>query len=152
MAVNFYSQDTGFLPAGKVKTAAWLRDVVRAEGYRPGHISLIFCSPVYHLDLNRKYLGHDYHTDVITFDYGDSAVGGVVSGDIFIDPVRVRQQAAEWDTAPGEELMRIMLHGILHLCGHDDRTPDQTDAMRAVENKYLDVYLRSHGKFPVFNL
>lgn len=139
MAIRFYSQECDFLPPGRRRIAAWVRETVASEGYKPGEIAFVFCSPEYHIEVNRKYLGHDYHTDVITFDYSDLAEG-IVSGDIMIDQRQVAEQAAGWGSTPEEELKRIMIHGILHLCGYGDKTPEEQQVMRAKEEQYMAKY------------
>lgn len=152
MAVRYYSEGCGFLPKGRTKITAWIRETIASEGFRTGDVSYIFCSPDFHMEMNRNYLGHDYHTDVITFDYSDPENKKTVSGDIFIDPWTVMAQAAEWDSTPGEELMRVMLHGVLHLCGHGDKTSAEEKKMRSLEDKYLAEYRRNHGAYPPFTL
>lgn len=152
MAVRYYSEDCSFLPSGRMKISAWVRETVASEGYRTGEVSFVFCSPEYHIGMNREYLGHDYHTDVITFDYSDLAGRKIVSGDIFIDPRQVRSQAAEWGAPPAEELMRVMIHGVLHLCGHGDKSTAEQRKMRSLEDKYLSVYKERHGGFPPFEI
>lgn len=151
MAVSFYSQDCNFLPTGRRKIAAWVKDTVREEGFTPGDITFIFCSPEYHLALNRQYLGHDYQTDVITFDYSNINPdgGGIVSGDIFIDPTQTASQAAQWGAPKEEELYRVMIHGVLHLCGYKDKTKPQQSTMRSKENTHLTTYKQLHGIFKI---
>ena len=85
MAVHFYNQDSDYLPKGRVKIGKWVRETIHNEGYKAGEICYIFCSSANHIEMNRQYVGHDYYTDVITFDYSDLEGRGVVSGDIFID-------------------------------------------------------------------
>ncbi len=135
------------MPPGRRKIAAWVKDTIQAEGYKTGDITYIFCSPEYHLAMNRQYLGHDYQTDVITFDYSDLTATGIVSGDIFIDPAQVACQAVEWGTDPDEELFRVMIHGVLHLCGYGDKTPTQQTTMRTKENTRLIAYKQLHNTF-----
>lgn len=150
MALSFHSEQCDFLPNERRKIAGWIKGVIAEEGYRTGDVAYIFCSPEYHLDINRTYLQHDYNTDVITFDYSDLTGKGIVSGDIFIDPQTVRSNAGIVDTEPAEELMRVIVHGVLHLCGHGDKTPAQEKSMRAFENRYLAVYSTQWGCFPKF--
>lgn len=150
MPVRYYSEDCGFLPRARMKITAWVRETIAAEGFRTGEISYIFCSPEYHIGINRQYLGHDYHTDVITFDYSDLEGRKTVSGDIFIDHEKVRSQAAEWGSSPEEELMRVIIHGVLHLCGHGDKTPEEERQMRALEDKHLAAYKDANISFPKF--
>jgi rRNA maturation RNase YbeY len=100
-------------------------------------VNFVFCGRERHLGMNRQYLGHDWPTDVITFDYSE---GGVVGGDIFIDPATVAENAAGLCVAPEVEMRRVMIHGVLHLCGLDDGTARQRRAMRAKEDLYLSRY------------
>lgn len=150
MALSFHNEDCGFLPCGRRSIAQWIKGVITAEGYKPGDLAYIFCSPDYHLNINRTYLQHDYNTDVITFDYSDLTDGRIVSGDMFIDPQTVRSNAGIVGSQPQEELMRVIVHGVLHLCGHGDKTPAQEKKMRALENKYLAVYRTEIGDYPKF--
>jgi len=151
MAVRYFDEGAGFMPKQRMKISRWITAVSAAEGFRAGDISYIFCSPEYHLQINRQYLGHDYQTDVITFDYSDLKDRKTVSGDIFIDPATVRRQAAEWDASPAEEMMRVIVHGVLHLCGHGDKSAAQQKRMRSLEDKYLSEYIRENGGLPSFN-
>ncbi len=105
-----------------------------------GPVNYIFCSPERHLEINRQFLGHDYRTDVITFDYSDLEGRKTVSGDIFIDPGTVADNAAGLGVAPVVEMRRVLVHGVLHLCGYGDKTLKQQVQMRAKEDFYLAGY------------
>lgn len=137
MAVHFYNEGTDYLPKGRVKLNQWIRQTIHNEGFRVGEIGYIFCSSDYHIDINRQYLGHDYHTDVITFDYSDLEGRKVVSGDIFIDPETVADNADLLGTNPDEEQLRVIIHGILHLCGYKDKSDSEAAQMRQKEDFYL---------------
>ena len=137
MAVHFYNEGTDYMPKGRVKLNQWVRQTIHNEGFRVGEIGYIFCSSDYHIDINRQYLGHDYHTDVITFDYSDLEGRKVVSGDIFIDPETVADNADLLGTNPEEEQLRVIIHGILHLCGYTDKSDSEAAQMRAKEDFYL---------------
>lgn len=137
MAVHFYNEGTDYMPKGRVKLNQWVRQTIHNEGFRVGEIGYIFCSSDYHIDINRQYLGHDYHTDVITFDYSDLESRKVVSGDIFIDPETVADNADLLGTNPEEEQLRVIIHGILHLCGYKDKSDSEAAQMRAKEDFYL---------------
>lgn len=137
MAVHFYNEGIDYLPKGRVKLNQWVRQTIHNEGFRVGEIGYIFCSSDYHLGINRQYLGHDYHTDVITFDYSDLEGRRVVSGDIFIDPETVADNADLLGTDPAEEQLRVIIHGILHLCGYKDKSDAEAAQMRQKENFYL---------------
>lgn len=137
MAIHFYNQDTDFLPKGRVRINRWVRESIHNEGYKVGEISYIFCSSENHREMNRQYVGHDYFTDIITFDYCDLEGRGVVSGDIFIDHETVADNAQTLGTNPTEELHRVIIHGILHLCGYKDKTPEEEGQMHQKEDFYL---------------
>lgn len=137
MAVHFYNEGTDYLPKGRVKLNQWVRQTIHNEGFRVGEIGYIFCSSDYHIGINRQYLGHDYHTDVITFDYSDLEGRRVVSGDIFIDPETVADNADLLSTDPAEEQLRVIIHGILHLCGYKDKSDAEAAQMRQKEDFYL---------------
>lgn len=137
MKINFYSEDCNYLPKERMKIRRWIAQTIHNEGFKGGEISYIYCSGDYHLNVNRTYLGHDYRTDVITFDYSDLTGRGVVSGDIFIDHETVADNAKGLGTDPREELLRVIIHGILHLCGYKDKTDAEAAQMRQKENFYI---------------
>ena len=110
--------------------------VAASELRKIGIINIIFCSDNYILDVNMKYLQHDYFTDIITFDYCEK---DILSGDLFISIDSVRENALFYGTEFPEELNRVMVHGVLHLIGYDDHTEDDIKTMRSKENYYLDL-------------
>lgn len=132
--ISYYTQDTDFVFKGKQFNNKWLRMVAESEIKRIGDISIIFCSDNYILEVNMKYLQHDYFTDIITFDYCE---GDRLSGDLFISIDSVRENAKFYNTEFNEELNRVMVHGILHLIGYDDHTQKDQKLMRTKENYYL---------------
>lgn len=132
--ISYYFEDTDFVYKKKTITNKWLRLVAGSEIRRIGDISIIFCSDNYILDINQKYLQHDYFTDIITFDYCD---GDKLSGDLFISVDSVRENSIEFGTTFEEELNRVIVHGVLHLIGYDDHTDDDIAMMRKKENYYL---------------
>ncbi|MBR3682962.1 MAG: rRNA maturation RNase YbeY [Tidjanibacter sp.] len=140
MAVHFYNQDSNYLPKGRVKIGKWVRETIHNEGYKAGEICYIFCSSANHIEMNRQYVGHDYYTDVITFDYSDLEGRGVVSGDIFIDHETVADNAQQLGTDPAEEQLRVIIHGVLHLCGYKDKSDQEAAQMRQKEDFYLARY------------
>lgn len=113
---------------------AWVKAVAAAHGRRVGDIAYIFCDDAKILEVNRQYLQHDYYTDIITFDY---SAGDLISGDLFISLDTVKSNAEAMGTAYGEELHRVLIHGILHLCGIDDKGPGERENMEAEENRAL---------------
>ncbi|MBR2423902.1 MAG: rRNA maturation RNase YbeY [Tidjanibacter sp.] len=140
MAVHFYNQDSDYLPKGRMKIGKWVRETIHNEGYKAGEICYIFCSSANHIEMNRQYVGHDYYTDVITFDYSDLEGRGVVSGDIFIDHETVADNAQQLGTNPAEEQLRVIIHGVLHLCGYKDKSDQEAAQMRQKEDFYLARY------------
>ena len=136
--IVYLSEDTPFRFDGKKqRTSRWLREVARRAGREIGDLSVVFCSDPYILGVNREYLGHDYYTDIITFDYCE---GDLLSGDLIISVDTVRANAAEYGAASfEEELCRVIVHGLLHLIGFDDHTDAERKEMRAQENAALEL-------------
>ena len=132
--VSYYTEDISFQFKEKRLTSRWLKFVAESETKRLGDIAVIFCSDHYILDVNMKYLQHDYFTDIITFDYCE---GNVLSGDLFISIDSVRENAAFYGSEFADELNRVIVHGLLHLIGYDDHTEEDIAQMRAKENYYL---------------
>lgn len=110
--------------------------VAESEIRRIGDVNIIFCSDNYILDVNLKYLQHDYFTDIITFDYCEN---NVLSGDLFISVDSVRENSVFYNTEFEDELNRVMVHGILHLIGYDDHTEEDQKVIREKENYYLSL-------------
>jgi rRNA maturation RNase YbeY len=134
--ISYYKEDTGFVFKGRTLNNRWLRMVAGSEIRRIGDISIIFCSDNYILDVNMRYLQHDYFTDIITFDYCE---GDKLSGDLFISVDSVRENAAFYGTEFKDELNRVIVHGVLHLIGYDDHSEEDIKEMRAKENYYLSL-------------
>lgn len=134
--ITYHFEQTKFVFRQKTLTSKWLRLVAESEIRRIGDISIIFCSDNYILDINRRYLGHDYFTDIITFDYCD---GDRLSGDLFISVDSVQENSVEYGTEFKDELNRVIVHGILHLIGYDDHTEEDVKVMRSKEDYYLSL-------------
>lgn len=132
--VSYFTEDIAFNFKEKRLTSRWLKFVAESESKRLGDIAVIFCSDNYILDVNIKYLQHDYFTDIITFDYCE---GNVLSGDLFISIDSVRENAVFYGSEFADELNRVIVHGLLHLIGYDDHTEEDIAQMRAKENYYL---------------
>lgn len=132
--VSYFTEDISFQFKEKRLTSRWLKFVAESETKRLGDIAVIFCSDHYILDVNMKYLQHDYFTDIITFDYCE---GNVLSGDLFISIDSVRENAAFYGSEFADELNRVIVHGLLHLIGYDDHTEEDIAQMRTKENYYL---------------
>ena len=114
----------------------WIRETITSEGFRSGEISFIFCGDNYLHQINKEYLRHDTYTDIITFDNSDEE--GTISGDIFISVERVEENALGFQVSSTDELHRVIIHGILHLCGYLDKKPADKKQMTEKENYYLN--------------
>ncbi len=121
------------------QTTAWIRKVAATHGRKVGEIGYMFVDDERILEVNREYLGHDYYTDIITFDYDE---GEVINGDLVISVDTVRTNAAKYGKSYAEELHRVIIHGVLHLCGINDKGPGEREIMEAEEDKALAL-LRS---------
>ncbi len=136
MAISFYAEGVKLPAIKKRETAAWIQRVAAQYDKRCGDIAYIFCDDEKILEVNREYLSHDYYTDVITFDYTEK---NRISGDIFISLDTVRSNAEQFGVAYDDELHRIIIHGVLHLCGIDDKGPGERERMTEHENRALQL-------------
>lgn len=134
--ISYFTEDVVFKFKNKRLNNKWLTLVAESEVKRIGDISIIFCSDSYILDINIRYLHHDYFTDIITFDYTE---GDRLSGDLFISLDTVRANAAEYGSDFETELNRVMVHGVLHLIGYDDHSSADKKLMREKEDYYLSL-------------
>ena len=134
--VSYFFENTDFKLKGKTRIKQWLKLVAESEIFTLGNVSVIFCSDNYILDINQRYLQHDYFTDIITFDYTE---GTKISGDLFISVDSVRENSIEYGTEFEDELHRVIVHGILHLIGYDDDSEEDIKVMRAKEDYYLSL-------------
>lgn len=134
--VSYQSIGVKMPQIGRRQTTAWIRRVAEAYGMKVGDIAYIFCDDAKILEVNQEYLKHDYYTDIITFDYTED---NVISGDIFISLDTVKSNAEQLECDYQRELHRVIIHGILHLCGIEDKTPDARKVMEAAEDKALDM-------------
>ena len=135
MAVSFFIKDVDFTWNHEEKIRLWVEKAIDNEqpGLNVGEISIVFCSDEYLLDINRRYLDHDYYTDIITFPYTPNPL----SADLYISIERVQDNALDRGIHFWEELARVIIHGILHLCDHSDDTEKEKTKMRSLENFYL---------------
>ena len=130
-----YNTENVRMPAiRRRETTAWIRRVVATYGRKVGEIGYLFCNDEKILEVNREYLGHDYYTDIITFDYDE---GKTVNGDLVISLDTVRTNAEKFGRDYEEELHRVIIHGILHLCGINDKGPGEREIMEAAEDQAL---------------
>lgn len=138
MSIYYHTEDVSSPKFSKRKISSWIKETIINEEKTVGDISFIFCSDDFILDVNKKYLNHDYYTDIITFDYVEDKV---ISGDIFISCDRVRENALQFKVTFEMELFRIIIHGVLHLLGYKDKTKKDKIEMTEKENFYLSRLL-----------
>ncbi len=136
--INFHIEDIDFKIQQKQKIKNWLKSVVVNEGFILGDLNYVFCSDDYLLKINVEYLEHDYLTDIITFDNSEDEA--LIEGDIFISIDRVKDNAGTFQVSDDYELKRVLVHGILHLCGYFDKTDEEEKLMRSKENQYLQLF------------
>ncbi len=134
MAISYQTEGIGFPAIKRRATTNWIKQVVAVHSRKVGDIAYIFCSDEKILEVNKQYLDHDYYTDIITFDYSE---GNRISGDLFISLDTVKSNAEKFGTDYDEELHRVIIHGVLHLCGLKDKTPKEEKEMRAKEEEAL---------------
>lgn len=136
--VNFFSEDIDSPNLDEDGLISWLSLVCKSEALILNEINIIFCSDDYLLKMNIEHLSHDYYTDIITFDY---CYDKEVLGDLFISLERVLENAKTNNVLYISELCRVIVHGILHLCGYKDKTLQESSLMRSKENHYLSLYV-----------
>lgn len=136
MEILFNAEEIKMPAIDQERISKWISRVVVNSGARVGDISYIFCDDEYLLDINRKYLNHDYYTDIITFDYVEE---DIISGDLYISVDTVRDNAEQFKVSFQEELSRVIIHGVLHLLGVDDKTPEDQTVMTQRENESLQL-------------
>lgn len=135
MAISFFTEGSASMPEiKKTDIRNWVKQVALLHGKRVGEISYIFCDDEKILEVNLQYLQHDYYTDIITFDY---TVGDKISGDLFISLDTVRTNSEQFEQPYERELHRVIIHGILHLCGINDKGPGEREIMEKHENEAL---------------
>ena len=134
--INFYSEND-FILEDSNRYSKWVEQVIESENMKLEEINYIFCDDEYLLKLNVEFLSHDTYTDIITFN---NNVGTILQGDIFISTQRVRDNAEAFDVIFEEELRRVLSHGILHLCGYNDKTEEETLIMRAKEEEKMKLF------------
>ena len=120
------------------RISAWIKDVAASHGYEVGNLTYCFCNDEYILETNRKFLQHDYYTDIITFDYTHR---NRVNGDMVISLDTVASNALDLGVSYDSELLRVIIHGVLHLCGINDKGPGEREIMEAAENQALQAML-----------
>lgn len=142
-SIGFHLQSKKYSLTGRKLISQWILQCIDNEGYTSGDINIIFVTPTKLLKINQIHLNHNTHTDIITFDY---TVGNIVSGDLYISFDRVRENAKSYGVSFSDELLRVIIHGVLHLMGYKDKSGVARKEMRAKEDHYLSLY---HQKFHV---
>ena len=135
MAVDFFCEDVERPRVKYIALKNWIKSVIESHKKKVGKIAYVFCLYLFLLNMNKEYLKHDYYTDVITFDNTEDEKGKI-SGEIYISVDRVAENAKTYNTED-TEIFRVIIHAILHLLGYDDKTPEEQEKMRAMEDKCL---------------
>ncbi|MEP0367912.1 MAG: rRNA maturation RNase YbeY [Cyclobacteriaceae bacterium] len=138
-SIEFLTEDISFALPDEKSVSDWLKTVANKEGKNISTLTYIFCSDEYLLAINKEYLKHNYYTDIITFDNSISDEG--ILGDIFISIDRVKENASEFNEPIERELNRVIVHGLLHLCGYKDKTETEQNVMRQREDAYISLRL-----------
>ena len=138
--ISFLTENIKMPKIDRKEVRAWIAAVAATyDGRKVGNLNYIFCNDDRILEVNKEFLGHDYYTDIITFDYSEPAV---VSGDMFISLDTVLGNSSKFHTSYDKELMRVIIHGVLHLCGINDKGPGERAVMEAAEEKALDIWFK----------
>ncbi|MGB4204669.1 MAG: rRNA maturation RNase YbeY [Bacteroidales bacterium] len=136
--ISFHSLMPGFQLKKKREIKSWIKRVIETENQKLGQVDIIFCSDEYLLEMNVKYLNHNYITDIITFGFNEDPEK--ISGDLFISVERVEENAQAYNTTFDDELRRVIVHGILHLIGYDDKEKADKQIMTGKEDFYLSEF------------
>ncbi|MGV3597944.1 MAG: rRNA maturation RNase YbeY [Bacteroidota bacterium] len=134
--ISFFTEDVDYTLKDKLKIKRWIQQTVSSESKKTGDINIIFCSDEYLLEVNKQYLNHDYYTDIITFNYNTDKI----NGDLFISLDRVADNANQNNVPRETELLRVIIHGVLHLLGYNDKTAKEEREIRAKEDSCIKVY------------
>jgi rRNA maturation RNase YbeY len=137
-ALAFFYEDTSFKLTSRKKIRKWIEQVIHEEGYALNHINYIFCSDAYLLDINTTHLQHDFYTDIVTFD--QSSDDKEIEADIYISVDRVADNANDRHIPFDKELARVMIHGVLHLLGYNDKTEEEKKQMREKEDSCISLH------------
>lgn len=135
--IRFYNEDIRFVLPQKANYRSWIATVAQQFGKKVGELTFIFCSDDYLLSINKQFLAHDYFTDIITFDYGTE---DTIAGDIYISIDRVQDNASKFLVDKNLELQRVVIHGVLHLCGLKDKSENDQKNMRKAEEDALLLF------------
>jgi probable rRNA maturation factor len=136
-AMLFHFEDVQLNSFNEAKTKAWITRSIETEKKRVGELNYIFCSDQYLIKINQDYLNHDTFTDIVTFNYVEN---NVISGDLFISIDRVKENSIEFKSSFSQELNRVLIHGVLHLIGYNDKSTKEAQEIRAKEDFYLTLF------------
>ena len=137
MPVYFHNEGVSLVFKNKRAVSSWLSTVIKSFKKEVGTLNFIFCTDEYLLTINKSYLNHNHYTDIITFDY---CIENKVSGDLFISIERVKEYSLKNNIEFNNEIHRVIVHGVLHLCGLNDKTEREKEKMREQENKFLALF------------
>ncbi len=140
MTISFNKADSSAILGNRVKLKAFIEKRAKKEGLGIESLSYIFCSDKYLLKINKRFLDHDYYTDIISFDL--SEIPGRLIGEVYISVDRVKENAKTQKTSFKEELHRVIFHGALHFCGYKDKKPAEAKKMREMEDRWLSAYMK----------
>ena len=138
MAISFFFENTQVALAERRRLKAFIQKIFQSHGKTLGSLAYVFCTDEYLLEVNRKFLDHDYYTDIITFDLSEKRK--VIDGEIYVSVDRVKDNASQLGVSVKEELHRVIFHGALHLCGLKDKTKLEKTKMTIKENRCLKKY------------
>lgn len=138
--IHFFIEDIVFVLKKKTSLRQWINETILKEGYILKELNYVFCSDDYLLKMNIQYLNHDTYTDVITFDTSEESK--FISGDIFISIDRIKENSEKFQSDYITELLRVMIHGVLHLLGYPDKTKTEKEQIRTKEDYYLSLYIQ----------
>ena len=141
MTIFFNKADKGTSLANRILLKSFIEKQLSKEGIAIEALQYVFCSDDYLLNINKQFLNHDYYTDIISFDLSEEK--GVLIGDIYISIDRVKENAKTHGNKYVHELLRVIFHGALHLCGYKDKKPADAKLMRSMEDKWLKAYLKT---------
>ncbi|MFM8432920.1 MAG: rRNA maturation RNase YbeY, partial [Bacteroidota bacterium] len=130
-----FKEDIRFRFSAKDEVVQWVSKAIRNEGFTAGAVNIVFCNDKFLRTINKRFLNHDYETDIVTFPTGDDP--SVINGELYISVERVIENASSYGVSFNDELHRVIIHGILHLCNYSDKSPMKSKEMRKREDHYL---------------
>lgn len=139
MSLYYFNHDVDFPSINKETTTKWIKDIIVEFGFELGEINIIFCTDTYLLEINKQFLEHNYYTDIVTFN---NNMENIINGELYISLERIQENADTYSVSYNNELMRVIIHGILHLLGFNDLTEREKAIMRKQENYCLNVLVK----------